>query len=249
MIKRLLILSLAGLLLLSFYMTSCVDKTTKERTEKESAERSLKLQETLKIIRAETDPEFIKRLNQVKEILDKMGTPEFWEQKVLELERSILTVNPRFGLAEEKYGKKSEPSVQEEIDFSVKNKDVALPLIFERLNRDGVNVSDWAGKSYAEFRTPRTPCGLKTRQLIIFFYIFWETKSIESIPYLCEFLHSIPKEIDTFYLGSIGCAQEAISAITERKVHKVELYYHSYGAIANLAQEWYEEYKKSAGQK
>jgi hypothetical protein len=201
------------------------------------------------------DTELVKRLNRVNEILvmdilDRINTPEFWEQSY-------------------------HYSSKEKVEFLLENKDISLPLIFKILDRDTARASsDWAGKFLSDF-TPNTPYGLKNRQLASFFYIFRETKSIESIPYLCEFLRSIPGNVPAglgeagFSLDSIQYAIQTICNIIGPK--PVVVSYEqgktiktitlpgidigpangksSYARMADLAEKWYEDYKKTLNKK
>jgi len=113
MIKRLLILSLAGLLLASFYITCSTSDNDKK-------EGPFRLEERLKIIRAEKDPKFVKRLNIVNETLDKIDKGEYISYRV------VIS----------SYSDEANKSIAEQKAFSylIENSDIALPLMMERLN-------------------------------------------------------------------------------------------------------------------
>ena len=78
--------------------------------------------------------EIIKRLNRtseilVKEIIEKINTPELWEQ----------------------------PHAWEKVELLVEYKEAALPLIFRILDRETAKASpEWTDKNNADL-TPRTP--------------------------------------------------------------------------------------------
>ena len=87
-----------------------------------------------------------------------------------------------------------------EIEFLIRNKDVSLPIIFERFHRD-------AEKSY--------------QAVFVYCVVFGRTKSVEALPYLADYIDSLP-DSDRHNSGSglhpFNWAVDAVRMITSREI-------------------------------
>jgi hypothetical protein len=158
-----------------------------------------------------------KRIN---EILDEINTKEFW----------LKIPNYADYSAGQEYILKTE-----EACLLIENKEISLPLIFERFNQ-----LETSGK----IKDSKEPEGrVYDRVLALYFLIFKKTKSIESIPYLCRYL----KRVSHRYVLSdkplaVDYAGEALSTITDGQVFAGLI---STEEDAERAEKWFEEYKKT----
>ncbi|MDI6732686.1 MAG: CHAP domain-containing protein [Planctomycetota bacterium] len=226
-IKKLLMLSLAILSLSSFYIISCTanyESYTENKTDRQ--ERRLRLEEKLKIIKTQQDPEFVKRLNQVNELLDKIEREPY-------LFFSLIYA----------MGDTKPEGVIRECRPLIENSDIALPLMFERLDAKKVSRD--------------------TQH--VYFIVFGETKSAESIPYIFECVASVSEE-ETKYLESVGIdywaarragADRFVQAIFAAKdithpfrfIDEHRSFYKQRLAIANKLNQWYKDYRNKQGKK
>jgi hypothetical protein len=106
------------------------------------------------------DPEFVKRLNRVNEILDGLE------------KNSSIRLGGDSRMAREIIG--------EEYAYLIENSDIALPVMFKRLDNKK----------------------LSRHSLIVYFVVFEKTKSAESIPYIADYITSVSEqEVNFFYIS------------------------------------------------
>ncbi|MFA5795368.1 MAG: hypothetical protein WC980_09945 [Candidatus Brocadiia bacterium] len=157
---------------------------------------------------------------QINQILDKTNTEEFWlkvDRVYTDIDENITNTN----ILNTK-----------EAEFLIEHKEISFPLIFERFNQ-----LEASGK-IEESRENR----LYDIILSLYFLIFKETKSIESIPYLSRYLSRIDYKLySSIKPLSVDIAEDAAKAITDGQVVGVGV---STKDTATELQKWYEEYKK-----
>ena len=167
------------------------------------------------------DPEFVKRLNYVNELLNEMEISP-WSERFLP-PASSSSSGPRADIRTVA----GKPGVKFLIEYS----DIALPLMFERLEKQSVPVAT----------------------LIIYYMVFGHTKSAESVPYIVNYIASVSKE-QAEYAASLWVevlpqplttALWASEQITSLKlIDENRSFFAQRLDIAKKLRQWYEEYKK-----
>lgn len=159
------------------------------------------------------DPEVTKRFNRINDILDKIDTD----------------INPlKFVYSEMSFDGDVKESVSstEECRFLIENPDIALPIMFKRLDNKKL-CRDYY-------------------KLGIYFIVFEKTKSAESIPYIAEYLTKVGKDWDD---RTFNCAIWAAQQITSLKLtdnkHDCSELFDQRKEIADKLNKWYEEHKKA----
>jgi hypothetical protein len=179
------------------------------------------------------DHELVKRLNRINEILDEIDTNPYR----FRLHASIMS----------DYYQIKEILV-EDCRLLIENPDIALPLMFERLNNKKFLYKD--------------------DTLPIYFIVFERTKSAESIPYISNCIASVVSDDETKYAedtkpsvetGSydcfpqdvFGCAIFAAQNITHplKFIDVNRTFYEQRLDMANQLRQWYAEYKKNQDKK
>jgi hypothetical protein len=155
------------------------------------------------------DPEFVKRLNQINELLDEISADSygFTMNGLAEFRQDLIRAD---------FAKKCK--------LLIENPDIALPLMFERLdNKELVKDGD---------------------ALRVYFVVFGKTKSAESIPYIADYLASKEEWNSRPLMGALWAAQEITSfkLIDERRSYSEICDQRS--DIAQKLRQWYEEHKK-----
>jgi hypothetical protein len=157
-------------------------------------------------------PEVVKRTNQANEILDAIEREP----------SSIFAKLSDFASGSYIYRGVAENT---KTRFLIENSDIALPLMFERLD------------------SKKASGGI----LLLYFIVFEKTKSAESIPYVADYIASaIEQETQLAGTNIFSCALSAALEITSLKLtDENHTIFEQRLDIAKQLRQWYENYKKS----